>query len=48
MDYGDASDEIIFVISGLIRIETKSGSRNVIAGYVCEGGYFGDFEYLSK
>lgn len=48
VDYGDVCDEIYFVISGLVRIETKSGKRNVIAGYVSEGGYFGDFEYLSK
>ena len=47
-DYGDVSDEIIFVLSGLIRIETKSGQGDVTAGYVTDGGYFGDFEFISR
>ena len=47
-NFGDVCDEIVFIMTGIIRIETKSGSRDVIAGYAYDGGYFGDFEYISR
>lgn len=44
-DVGDVAEDVVFLLSGLIRIE---GQGRVIAGYATDGYYFGDFEFLTK
>ncbi len=46
--FGDISEDIIFVMRGLVKLTTLDGVRQIITGYCTEGGYFGDFEYYRK
>ena len=46
--YGDISEDIIFVMRGLVKLTMLDGIRQIITGYCTEGGYFGDFEYFRK
>eukprot|EP01038_Epipyxis_sp_PR26KG_P004936 gene4936-6904_t len=42
---GDVCSELIFITNGCVRIENKNG---LVVGFVNEGSYFGDFEYIKN
>ena len=46
-DFGDVTNEFVFIMKGLVSISTiESKNVSILAGYATEGNYFMDFEYL--
>ena len=46
---GDIAKNIVFVMSGIIRISTLvDDTQEVVAGYCSKGGFFGEIEYHKK
>eukprot|EP01038_Epipyxis_sp_PR26KG_P011450 gene11450-15340_t len=48
LSVGDISKDIFFICTGVIRLSSHDGNREVVSGFATEGGYFGDFEYYRR